>query len=72
MHEIISTIFKIYQRFSKYIDDSTDNIDLPTNNDNEKVCSAKLHTFFVHQNIPIIANPPKIIPPICPMIAGDS
>ncbi|KKZ95453.1 hypothetical protein B4153_2232 [Bacillus cereus] len=36
MHEIISTIFKIYQRFSKYIDDSTDNIDLPTNNDNEK------------------------------------
>ncbi|QWI19835.1 hypothetical protein EXW48_18090 [Bacillus wiedmannii] len=41
--EIISTIFKIYrsflriyQRFSKYIDDSTENIDLPTNNDNEK------------------------------------
>ncbi|AYF07464.1 hypothetical protein MLA2C4_18030 [Bacillus mobilis] len=43
MREIISTIFKIYrsflriyQRFSKYIGDSTDNIDLPTNNDNEK------------------------------------
>ncbi|PFS63335.1 hypothetical protein COC58_04455 [Bacillus cereus] len=43
MREIISTIFKIYrsflriyQRFSKYIDDSTENIDLPTNNDNEK------------------------------------
>ena len=36
LHEIISTIFKIYQRFSKYIDDSTENIDLPTNNDNEK------------------------------------
>ncbi|ARJ23058.1 hypothetical protein B7492_18585 [Bacillus mycoides] len=43
MHEIISAIFKIYrsflriyQRFSKYIGDSTTNIDLPTNNDSKK------------------------------------
>ncbi|WP_218012958.1 hypothetical protein [Bacillus wiedmannii] len=43
MREIISTIFKIYrsflriyQRFCNYIGDSTENIDLPTNNDNEK------------------------------------
>ncbi|PEC82824.1 hypothetical protein COK00_07025 [Bacillus cereus] len=41
--EIISTIFKIYrsflqiyQRFSKYIDGSTENIDLPTNNDTKR------------------------------------
>ncbi len=41
--EIISTIFKIYrsflriyQQFSKYTGDSTENIDLPTNNDTEK------------------------------------
>ncbi|OOZ88839.1 hypothetical protein BHL25_07755 [Bacillus cereus] len=40
VNEIISTIFriylsqlKIYQRFLKYIDDSTRNIDLPTKND---------------------------------------
>ncbi len=64
---------KLYQRFSKYIDDSTENIDLPTNNDNEKRYAAlNCIPFFVHQNIPIIANPPKIIPPICPTIAGDS
>ncbi|TNO98677.1 hypothetical protein FH038_05145 [Bacillus sp. CD3-1a] len=52
--EIISTVFKIYQsflriyqRFSKYIAGSTENIDLPTNNDTKKVCSVKLHTFFI-------------------------
>lgn len=73
MREIISTIFKIYQRFSKYIDDSTENIDLPTNNDNEKGMQLYIaYLFFVHQNIPIIANPPNIIPPICPTIAGDN
>ena len=27
---------------------------------------------FHHQNIPIIAKPPKIIPPICPTIVGDN
>ncbi|WP_164860931.1 hypothetical protein [Bacillus thuringiensis] len=43
MCEIISTIFKIYrsflriyQRFSNYIDDSTEIIELPANNDNKK------------------------------------
>ncbi len=41
--EIISTVFKIYQsflriyqRFSKYIDGSTEIIELPANNDNKK------------------------------------
>ncbi|PFM06421.1 hypothetical protein COC45_02820 [Bacillus cereus] len=62
VHEIISTIFQIYrsqlaiyQRFfhyidhnSQYINDSTKNINLPTNNDNNST-----HLLYFHQYITI-------------------
>ncbi|BCB38501.1 hypothetical protein BCJMU51_3424 [Bacillus cereus] len=33
---IYRSFLRIYQRFSNYIDDSTENIELPANNDNKK------------------------------------
>lgn len=58
IHEIISTIFQIYrrlltiyQRFFHYIDDSTQDIDLPTNHDN---ISVPLLYFYQYITIPFM------------------
>ncbi|PFO76050.1 hypothetical protein COJ86_01500 [Bacillus cereus] len=51
VHEIMSTIFQIYRRFFHYIDDSTQNIDLPKNHDN---ISASLPYFYQYITIPFM------------------
>ncbi|MCU5222388.1 hypothetical protein [Bacillus tropicus] len=42
----ISTIFQIYQRFFHYIDDSTQDIDLPTNQDNISTSPRYFHQYI--------------------------
>ncbi|KMQ04739.1 hypothetical protein ACWOMK_18430 [Bacillus thuringiensis] len=42
----ISTIFQIYQRFFHYIDDSTQDIDLPTNHDNISTSLSPLSSIY--------------------------